>query len=785
MMRGTKEDGMPPQDPGRVLVAFPAKDRKPRRASQAASRLPFDVVESKLHVPVLRPGVVSRTALVNRLRVTGSCPVVAITAPAGYGKTTLLAQWAARDKRAFAWVSIDERDNDPVVFLRHVAAAIHEVGPLESRVLDALRSPRKSMWATAVPRLGSALASSERSLVIVLDDAHRLNSRDSVGAVSALVDHMPPGSILVLAGRVQPRVRLAALRASGLLVELGVDELSLSGREARVLLASAGVDLANEDVEGLVRRTEGWAAGLYLAALSLRDRSREDGKRPETIPLAGDDRYLADYFRIEYLFRLAPEHLTFLRQTSVLGKMSGPLCDWVLQRKGSTAELASIERSNLFLVPLDRHGEWYRYHHLFHDLLARELTETEPELVPELHRRAADWYEENGDPESALVHADASGDKARFARLVASLALPVYYSGRIKTVENWLDRFGDETELEQYPDVAAIGGWIHALQGQATDAERWLEIATRGVDNGVLLDGRASARPGIALLRAAMCSGGVEQMLRDAEGALDELPADSEWWPGALLLQGVAHLLLGQEEQGDMILEQAAEAAGRSGATDTRVVAISERALLAAARDDPAAAEKLSIQAHELVEEGHLDGYVTSTIELAATARSLLRHGRWDQARACLTTASRLTPSLTHALPWLAVQTRLELARTHVALRDAQGAHGLLSEIRQILRVRPHLGVLSDQTEAIQGELDRMPEAADGHRTGLTAAELRLLPLLATHFSFREIGERLHVSRNTVKTQAISVYRKLGVSNRSDAIERASGLGLVDAAPTP
>ena len=215
----------------------------------------------------------------------------------------------------------------------------------------------------------------------------------------------------------------------------------------------------------------------------------------------------------------------------MLGRMSGPLCDRVLERKESTAELASIERSNLFLVPLDRHGEWYRYHHLFHDLLSRELTETEPELVPELHRRAADWYEENGDPESALEHADASGDKGRVARLVASLAPPVYYSGRIKTVEGWLDRFGDEAELERYPAVAVIGGWIHALQGQAADAERWLDIAMRGVDNVAPPDGSTSARPVDRALRAAMCGDGVEQMLKDAEGALAELPAGSPWRP--------------------------------------------------------------------------------------------------------------------------------------------------------------------------------------------------------------------------------------------------------------
>jgi LuxR family maltose regulon positive regulatory protein len=464
--------------------------------------------------------------------------------------------------------------------------------------------------------------------------------------------------------------------------------------------------------------------------------------------------------------------------------MSGPLCDQLLERTDSARELVSIEKANLFLVPLDRHREWYRYHHLFHDLLARELTEREPELLAVLHRRAADWYEENGDPESALEHADASGDADRVARLVASLALPVYYSGRVSAVESWLDRFAENEQRERYPAVAVIGGWIHALQGQATEAERWLELATRGGDNGKLPDGEAVG-PWIALLRAAMCCDGVEQMLRDAESALEELPAGSQWRPTGLLLQGAAYVLLGDDERGDGILANAAEAAECLGATDTRVVAISERSLLAAARDEPAAAETLSLRAHALVEAGQLDGYVTSSIELAATARALLRHGRWDQARACLTAARRLTPFLTHALPWFAVQTRLELARTYVSLRDAQGARTLLSEARQILRVRPLLGVLPAQATALQEQVETMPEVANGNGTGLTGAELRLLPLLATHFSFREIGERLHVSRNTVKTQAISVYRKLGVSNRSDAIEQAAGLGLVDAATRP
>jgi LuxR family transcriptional regulator, maltose regulon positive regulatory protein len=770
---------MPAHSRGRVLA--PRRRAGAQRNGHVTPQARFDFVESKLRVPVPRPGVVSRTALVNRLRVTQSFPIATLTAPAGYGKTTLLAQWSARDKRPFAWVSIDERDNDPIVLLRHIAASLHEIEPLDERVLDALRSPGESMWTAVVPRLGAALASCERPLVLVLDDAHLLRSRDSTGAVSALVDHVSGGSMLVLAGRVQPRLRIAALRAGGRLLELDVDDLALSRREARFLLASAGVDLAENDVEELVRRTEGWAAGLYLAALALRDRNDEGGSLDEIPPFAGDDRYLADYFHSEYLSRLAPEQLTFLRRSSVLGRMSGPLCDRVLERTESTAELASIEKSNLFLVPLDRHREWYRYHHLFHDLLTRELEELEPKLVPVLHRRAADWFEENDDPESALEHADAAGDADRVARLVASLALPVYYSGRLAAVESWLDRFGEDVQGERYPAVAVIGGWIHALHGQASEAERWLEMAARGAGNGRRANGSESVHPWIALLRSALCCDGVEQMLRDAEGALDELPAGSQWLPTGLLLQGAAYVLLGDDERGDRILADATEAAECLGATDTNVVAISERSLLAAARNEPNVAEELSLRAHALVEEGHLDGYVTSSIELAATARVLLRHGRWDQARACLTAARRLTPFLTHALPWFAVQTRLELVRTHLALRDAQGARALLSEAREILRVRPRLGVLPAQLDALEADVETMPEVANGNGTGLTGAELRLLPLLATHFSFREIGERLHVSRNTVKTQAISVYRKLGVSNRSDAIEQAARLGLVDA----
>ena len=324
-----------------------------------------------------------------------------------------------------------------------------------------------------------------------------------------------------------------------------------------------------------------------------------------------------------------------------------------------------------------------------------------------------------------------------------------------------------------------IGGWIHALRGRPAAAERWLAAAERGI----VLDDEPTVAPSISLLRAALCRDGVDQMCLDIEGALAGLSPSSQWRPTALLLLGCTLVLRGQDVLADAILAGAEEAAERLGATDTHILAISERSLLAAARNEHAAAEMHSLRARALAETARLDGYTTSALELAASARTSLRTNHWDQARSNLASAHDVTPLLTEALPWLAVQTRLELTRAYVTLRDAESARTLLAEVLEILRRRPALGVLPEQALELQAEVDAMWAAGERNGAGLTRAELRLLPLLATHLSFREIGARLYVSRNTVKTQAISVYRKLGVSSRSDAIDHAARLGLV-AAPS-
>ena len=737
-----------------------------------------DVVESKLKTPAVRRDSVSRTALVNRLRAAGAFPVVLVVAPAGYGKTSLLAQWAAKDARPFAWLSIDRRDNDPAVLLRHLAAALDRVDPIDPAADAALAAAEPRLWDVVVPRLTAQLAARPTPLVLVLDDVDLLEADEAISVVTAVIENIPAGSIVALSGRTQPKLPVAALRVEAPLLEIGPYELALSRREAELLLKGCAVELEEDALAELLDRTEGWPAALYLAALAAREDAAALAPHAGE-PFSADDRFLADYFRSEYVDRLPPDFLQFLRRTSVLDKLCSELCDAVLDGDHSARFLAAAEDENLFFVPLDRRRRWYRYHQLFRDFLRRELEDEEPELVADLNRRAAAWYEAHGDPESALAHAYVGGDSDGAARLLSSIALDVHHAGRVATLERWLKRFDDDERLEQYPAVAVHGSRVHALRGRPEEAERWLGAAERGsVANK---RGVAAVRPWIGVMRSAMCAYGPARMRLDAETARRKLPRGATWRPSALLVEGAAAILLGDGPKADSVLADAVAEAEHVGARETQIAALGERSLLAAERTDYLEAEELAREACRLIEENEFEDYSAGALALAASARAHLRHGAWDKARQELTLADELAPRLTYALPWLAVQVRLELGHAYVTLRDRDKADGLLDEARAILHVKPKLGVLATAVEELAQEIAAMPSPDSGRSSGLTAAELRLLPLLSTHLSFREIGQRLFVSRNTIKTQAISVYRKLGVSSRSEAIERAVELGLVEA----
>jgi LuxR family transcriptional regulator, maltose regulon positive regulatory protein len=729
----------------------------------------LELVESKLHPPLARPGIVPRTVLVGRLLAASAVPVVCVVAPAGYGKTTLLAQWAQHKGSRVGWVSLDQRDNDPAVLLTYIAVALDRVEPIDRTVMRGLIAPGASIVGAA-PRLVAALT---QPVALVLDHVEPLGNQQCLDMIAELAVQLPQGSQLLVASRARPPLPMALLGAQGRVVEIGAQELAMDHQEARSLLEAAGVGLGDPEVNQLIERTEGWPVGLYLAALALQVEAPLATAGPA---FTGADRFVADYLWSELLGQLPSELVLFLTRTAVLDRMCGPLCDAVLDTSGSSDVLAWLQESNLLLVPLDRRRRWYRYHHLFHELLTAELNRREPELVSELHRRAASWCEANGLPESAIDHAQAAGDADRVARLVWDLAMPAYGAGRVDTARRWFGWFEDQGLLGRYPPVAVLGAWLQALVGLPVAAERWADAAERGPVAGTMPDG-STTQSYLALLRALLCRDGLDRMRADTQAALEKLSPGSQWRPTAQLLEGICYLVAGETDRADVVLARAVEVATRANALPVAAIALAERSLVAMHQQDWKQAAALAEQAADVVRTGGLDGYVASALVHAVVARVAAHEGDVPSAQDQLARATRLRPLLTYALPYLAVQALLELGRACLALDDAAGVRVALRQARDVLRRRPDLGILPTQVDELRSKIDASRGGIAGV-SSLTPAELRLVPLLSTHLSFREIGERLYVSQHTVKTQAMSVYRKLGVSSRGQAVKRLQELGL-------
>jgi LuxR family maltose regulon positive regulatory protein len=731
----------------------------------------FELDESKLHPPRVRTGIVPRTALVDRL-VAADQPVLAISAPAGYGKSTVLAQWVER-KRRVAWLSVDDRDSDPAVLLTYLAVQLDRIEPIGPHVFRSLALPGAGI--ADVVRLVASISTMAEPVHIVLDHAEALKAQECRDMVGELAVRLPAGCQLAIASRESIPGPVSQLRAHGALLEVATADLAMDDQEARSLLAGVGVDLSETDASAVVTRTEGWPAGLYLAALAIQAGSRHT----DVAVFAGNDRYMGDYLRSEFLDRVSRADVSFLTRTSILDRLYGPLCDATVGGKGSSGVLDRLARRNLLVIPLDRTDEWYRYHHLFRELLHAELTRREPEMITELHLRAAAWYEANGFAETAIGHAQQAGDDDRVARLVLELANPAWAGGRLDTVLRWMEWISGNDLVERHPAVAVHGSLIYALVGKATEAERWAAAAERATPTGTATDGN-TMEGSLAYLRALLCRRGLAEMRLDADIALAGLRSDSAYRPAMFNAHGVALLLEGDLEGAEARFVQAHDEAASGGLAPFVPVLLAERGIVAIAGDDWAAAEALATDALTLMEDGQFDDYWTSALVYAWTARVASHRGDVGTGRALVRRAARLRPLLTYALPVVSVQALLELACTYIALADSAGALAALRQIRDIRQHRRDLGGLYQQADDLRGRLETLKTDMLG-ASSLTAAELRLLPLLATHLSLAEISERLIVSRNTVKTQAISIYRKLGVSTRSETISRMQQVGLVAA----
>ncbi len=748
----------------------------PGQANHAGRPL-LGLAAAKLLRPLVQPGTVRRSSLIERLRQDDSRRIVSVVAPPGSGKTTLLSQWAERNGRAFAWVSVDERDNDPKVLLSYVAEALDAIEPIDTRVFDALASPNSSVPGSVVPRLGSAFWSMTAPVALILDDVHTLHNSESRAALSVLADHVQGSSRLVFAGRTGPPVRVARLRAEGRILEIGPRELSLTRAEAAALLRDAGIALGEDDVAELHRRTEGWPVGLYLAALSLREGGSLSGA---AVSFDGADRLVTEYLESEFLARIPRRHRLFLTRTAVLDRLSGPLCEAVLDLPVAGANLADLARSNLLLVPLDRRGQWYRYHHLFRDMLLAELERVEPTLIPVLRRRAAAWCLENNMPEEALEYSIAAGDVDAAGRLVQSLWLPTYRQGRVATVQHWLRWLDDRDAIEEYPMVAVSAALLAATTGRAIEADRWANAVGRWRHGTTARPGQPAVRAWAALVAAVLCRHGAEQMRADADEAARMFAAANIVAPIAALCQGLACIMSGDSGGGDTYFMDVVSASGDAIAPDVLAAALSERSLLASAAEQWDRAEILAGQAATTLNRaGTADSWVSALV-CAVQARTAWHRGDVPAVRQQLVSAQRTRPLLTYAVPHIAVQARIELARVHLALGDLAGARTLMHEIDELLRKRPGLGALAGEAQPLGTWLSAERGPATPGASALTAAELRLLPLLSTHLSFPEIAAELFLSPNTIKSQAYSLYRKLGASTRSQAVARARDLALLE-----
>lgn len=717
--------------------------------------------------PRLGGAVIARPA-VTRSLLASDAELVVLTAPAGYGKTTAVALWDDADARPFAWVRLDHLDNDPAHLLLHLVTAVDQVASVDAATFQYLRGAGRAVESQLVPAVVATLESAE-PIVLVLDDTHELTHAAAVGALRALVQLAPQTTTLTLIGRHAPPLDLARRKLQGDVLEIGTEQLKLSAAEAESALDAVGGP-AGPTTALVIERCEGWAAGVVMAAMALRDGASGD-------VITGRHRLVADYLVEEVLSHLDPEVETFLVESAVLDHFSADDLNSVLQRDDSSDMLGAIHASgNLFLVPLDAEGIVYRYHRLFADQLRARLRNRDPARFRGVAARAAERLEHTGDIDGALLQALAADDPARAAALVQRDAVRLGFDGRAGTLARRLSLL-DEQVFTEYPDAAIARAWLGVTVGDADLIQRSLLLATAGDRGEALADGTTSVKVAAALVGSVIGIGGLAEMVRHADtvcAAGDHLT--NPWWGAAASVKGAALAMIGDAQNARATLESSLPVL--DDLPGFRAVALAHLALLDL--DDGAllSAAQRSAQARSIIDSRDLCDLVPMVVVYAVDG--LVRGHRGDVAGA--RDAVRGTERLLVRLGDLA-------ARTAALGHALTAATALEIDDPELCRRHLDAGQLASRREpdaaAVRLRLGRVREllaahAQHGARPALTAAELRLLPHLATHLSLQKIAGELHLGRETVKSQAKSIYRKLSVSSRTEAVTEAARLGLLD-----
>jgi LuxR family maltose regulon positive regulatory protein len=695
---------------------------------------------------------------------------VAIVAPAGYGKSTLLGQLTGRLPNG-AYVRLDETDDDPTVLLADLVDAVETVRPLPEGFRRAIATPAELTGFRAPARFTQALGDGAAPLSLLLDDLHLISDRTALDWLAWILERLPAGIRVVLSSRRETALPLGRVIASGQLLLLGPRDLALDAQETEQLAELAGVVLTPARSSALVARTEGWPLATRLL---LRSDSPTDGTSAR---LGEAD--ITRYLRSELFDRMDPETRDWVVRSSVLDELSGPLCDEALGTTGSLQRLRRLEAENQLLLPQDAGRTSYRYHSLYREFLLGELDALPGERA-RVAARAAEHLATAGHVREAARYAELTGDLDHLAAHMERFTVRLYYAGNLATAREWLARFDHDGIRERYATVAVLGAWADALNGNWIGALRWLSAAERTTDRRPPFDGSADHTGWVASIRANLMPHGRAVHAADVATALERLHPASPMVPGVRIQAVAREILAGRYEAAD-VEARATEAHQRAvGAIPGLVTVLALRAVTALARRDTVAARTHVSAGVEMMEAAGLGDYASSMPLFGVAARVAAADGDSAAAAGHLAHVNRLRPSMNQALPFFGLLARIQAVRASIALREPALARTLLAEAEEILELRPDMGTLAVEVEQLRPVVASLRTAQPGPWT-LTAAELRLLAYLPTHLTFREIAQRMFLSPHTIKTQAMSIYSKLEVSSRREAIERAVEVNLLDA----
>jgi LuxR family maltose regulon positive regulatory protein len=729
----------------------------------------FEPLRSKLRPTRPHVDLVRRDELVDAL-LDCAAPLVLVSAPAGYGKSTVLSQWAQSERRPTAWVQVSEADNDPVVLLTYLVLALEPIAPLDAAVVDLLRLRYPPLKERVLPCLAGALAGAPPFL-LVLDDGHLVRNAACWRTILSVLDQLPHGAQVAIGSRHDPALPLARLRVAGRLAEFRTERLAMSRDEARELLDLHAFTCDAETLDAVLTVTEGWVTGLYLALLAGEGRPK-DAWLPH---VRGDRREIAAYLVAEVLEQQPLEVQRFLVHTSILESLCAPLCDAVTGSGDAHEVLGRLARENLFVAALDDRDQWYRYHHLFGELLRAELARREPLRVPDLHRTAAAWYHENGKPEQAVLHWLAAGDTAAAAKPAFAACFDYVDHGQVETARRMLDAFTEEQLLSNVALTMAAGWLYGTVIGDSRRGDFWRRAACAAtVDDRPLPGGGDTWRSYQAGLRAFLAPDGITRMREDAELSLKLAEGSGvQSCAESKRALGVACYLSGRRRRAEQLFDAVLwEIRDRA----CEAYALAFLSLIAADElrwDEAADLDRRVLEHAPAMTLDMSPGMFLALPMLLAHTRALAWRDDpgFDAQRA---RTERHIEQMVPQVEWRLLLASVILGEVGLERGDLVDAGRWAAKAETVLRGYPDAGMLRRRTERLRQTLEQR-RLADP----LTRAEGRVLELLPTQLTAEQMAARLFVSKNTVKTHMRRLYTKLGVTTRTDAVERAHELGLL------